>query len=472
MQGKTVMNDNQKYIIRVQIIADIAVIAVTYFLAWLLRFRTSIFGDPVRTLSLDYYLRALIFIIPLFLILYFALHLYSDFRSLRRRNEAVGIIIANTAGLIIVIVGLYVVKQIHFSRGFLVIFYLLNMIVDFAVRLGLRSSFEKLLAKGYGTRHLILVGYSRSAEELIDRIIRFPEWGYKVLGILDDHAEPGTAYRKVKVVGRTEDLAGYLQENKVEEVDITLSLEEYPKLEKIVQECEKSGVHTKFIPDYYNIISTRPFTEDLWGLPAINIRYVPLSNGFNAALKRLGDIIGSLLLIGLFSPLMLVAVIGIKLTSPGPLIFRQIRVGLHNREFEMYKFRSMKVQSEKEEKKAWTVKGDPRVTPFGRFIRKTSIDELPQFFNVLKGDMSLVGPRPERPYFVEKFKEEIPRYMVKHQVRPGITGWAQVNGLRGDTSIQKRIEYDLYYIENWSVSFDFRILFLTVFKGFVNKNAY
>ena len=162
----------------------------------------------------------------------------------------------------------------------------------------------------------------------------------------------------------------------------------------------------------------------------------------------------------------------VKFTSKGPLIFRQKRVGLHNREFNMYKFRSMRVQNEAEEKKAWTTEHDPRVTPVGRFIRSTSLDELPQLFNILKGEMSLVGPRPERPFFVEKFREEIPRYMVKHQVRPGLTGWAQVNGYRGDTSIRKRIECDLYYIENWSVGFDIKIMFLTIFKGFINKNAY
>ena len=184
------------------------------------------------------------------------------------------------------------------------------------------------------------------------------------------------------------------------------------------------------------------------------------------------DIVGACVAIILFSPVMLFSVIMIKLTSPGPLIYKQERVGLHNHNFLMYKFRSMEVQPPEEEKKAWTVKNDPRVTNFGRFMRKTSIDELPQLFNVLKGEMSLVGPRPERPFFVDKFREEIPRYMIKHQVRPGMTGWAQVNGLRGDTSIRKRIELDLFYIENWSVSFDIRILFLTVFKGFVNKNAY
>ena len=212
--------------------------------------------------------------------------------------------------------------------------------------------------------------------------------------------------------------------------------------------------------------------EDLLGLPVVNIRYVPLSDTFNALVKRTMDVVGSLMCIVLFSPVMLVTAIAIKKSSPGPLIFTQDRVGLHNQEFRMYKFRSMTVQDEKEEKKGWTTKNDPRVTKVGKVIRKTSIDELPQLFNVLKGDMSLIGPRPERPQYVEKFREEIPRYMVKHQVRPGMTGWAQVNGYRGNTSIRKRIEYDIYYIEHWSVAFDIKILVLTVFKGFINRNAY
>ena len=206
--------------------------------------------------------------------------------------------------------------------------------------------------------------------------------------------------------------------------------------------------------------------------PEYSISNVPLTDSFNAASKRLVDIFGATVALLLFSPIMLVVALLIKLTSSGPVIFSQERVGLHNRPFQMYKFRSMAVQKPSEEKNAWTTKNDPRVTPVGKFIRKTSIDELPQLWNILKGDMSLVGPRPERPHFVEKFREEIPRYMVKHQVRPGLTGWAQVNGYRGDTSITKRIEYDLYYIENWSLGLDFKIIFLTFFKGFVNKNAY
>ena len=208
------------------------------------------------------------------------------------------------------------------------------------------------------------------------------------------------------------------------------------------------------------------------GLPVINIRYVPLTNPFNAFVKRIMDIVGSLIGIIITSPLLIIVAILVKCTSRGPIIFKQERVGLHNRNFNMYKFRTMKLQAASEEEKAWTIKDDPRVTKVGRFLRRTSIDELPQLFNILVGRMSLVGPRPERPLFVEKFKEEIPRYMVKHQVRPGLTGWAQINGYRGDTSIRKRIEYDIYYIENWTLGFDIKICFLTIFKGFINKNAY
>ena len=327
------------------------------------------------------------------------------------------------------------------------------------------------LSHHYG-KNVLLVGYSRAAEEYIDRVVQNPQWGYNIRGILDDKVESGTLYMGVKVIGRIDNLMVILPENHLDEIAITLGLSEYYRLEEIVALCEKSGVHTKFIPDYNNIIPTKPYTEDILGMPVINIRYVPLSNTFPAAVKRLMDIVGSIICIILAAPLMLVCCAIIKTTSPGPVIFCQERVGLHNRPFMMYKFRSMVVQEAKTEKKAWTVRDDPRVTPIGRFMRKTSIDELPQLFNVLKGEMSLVGPRPERPFFVEKFQEEIPRYMVKHQVRPGMTGWAQVNGYRGDTSIRRRIDCDLYYIENWSIGLDIKILFLTVFKGFINNNAY
>jgi Undecaprenyl-phosphate glucose phosphotransferase len=354
----------------------------------------------------------------------------------------------------------------------LALFYVLNCFSTGLSRILLRRSLQSIRKKGYNVKHILLVGYSRAAEEYVNRIMENPQWGYAVSGFLDDHVPVGTLYKGIPVKATIEALPEMLEKNDWDEVAITLSLRDYDYLGEIVGICEKSGVHTKFIPDYNSLIPTRPYTEDLMGLPVINIRYVPLTNTGNAFIKRAADIFGSLFGILITSPIMLFCAIMVKLTSPGPIIFKQERVGLHNKPFYMYKFRSMAQQAPSEEKKAWTTKDDPRVTRFGRIMRKTSLDELPQLFNILKGDMSLVGPRPERPQFVEKFKEEIPRYMVKHQVRPGLTGWAQVNGYRGDTSIRKRIEHDIYYIENWTIWFDIKIIIMTFFTGFINKNAY
>ena len=326
--------------------------------------------------------------------------------------------------------------------------------------------------RGYNLKHVVLVGYSRAAESYIDRILENPQWGYVVCGVLDDHIPAGTEYRGVKVLGRIANLDVILPENKLDEIGITLSLQDYDRLEELVRQCEKAGVHTKFIPDYNSVISSNPYIEDLTGLSVVNIRYVPLTNTINMLIKRIMDFIGATAAIIIFSPVMLISALLIKLTDGGKVIFAQERVGLHNKTFMMYKFRSMREQKDEEEKEGWTKKGDPRITGIGKFLRKTSLDELPQLFNVLVGQMSLVGPRPERPQFVEKFKEEIPGYMIKHQVRPGMTGWAQIKGFRGDTSIRRRIECDLYYIENWTLMMDIKILFLTVFKGFINKNAY
>ena len=227
--------------------------------------------------------------------------------------------------------------------------------------------------------------------------------------------------------------------------------------------CEKTGTKASIIPFYAAYLPSNPQIDDLDGLALINLRRIPLDNLGNAFLKRAEDILGSLVLILLTSPLMLIAAVGVKLSSPGPILFCQERVGRDKKVFRMYKFRSMRVNTKQQT--GWSTDTDPRKTRFGALIRKCSIDELPQLFNVLRGDMSLVGPRPEVPFYVEQFKEEIPRYMVKHQVRPGITGWAQVCGFRGDTSIEKRIEHDLYYIENWNLLFDVKILLMTVFKA-------
>lgn len=467
------IKENQKHFNRLQVVIDAFVIVISYVMAWVIKFQILENDDgklPFRT-----YMFAMVCIVAAYLLLYNLFSLYTPKRVQGRRLERLelwNIVKANTVGIALILGVLYLIKMIDFSRWMLFYFYVLNVILEAIARNLIRYFLRDIRRKGYNLKHIVLVGYSRAAEEYIDRILENPQWGYKIRGILDDNIEAGTEYRGIKVIGRIDNLMVILPENRLDEIAITLGLSEYSRLEEIVNLCEKSGVHTKFIPDYNRVIPTKPYTEDILGLPVINIRHVPLTNTFYAAIKRAMDIAGAICAIILFSPVMLFSVIMIKLTSPGPLIFKQERVGLHNRTFMMYKFRSMDVQAPDKEKTKWTVKDDPRVTNFGKFMRKTSIDELPQLFNILKGEMSLVGPRPERPFFVEKFKEEIPRYMIKHQVRPGMTGWAQVNGYRGNTSIKKRIEYDLYYIENWTLGLDIKILFLTVFKGFINKNAY
>ena len=453
-------------------IVDAVVLVLSYFLAWLIRFVGPMAATAVRTRSFQQYMMMLILIVPVYLLLYQAFTLYTPMRMQGRRLVLANIVKANSLGLLILMFTFYMVDEGDFSRSTYIMFYVINIVLQWVVRTLIFTLLKDMREKGLNQKQMICVGYSRAAEEYIDRVQANPQWGYVIRGILDDNTPAGTEYKGIKVLGRIENLNVILPENQMDEIAIPLGLSEYYRLEEIVALCEKSGVHTKFIPDYNKIIPTKPYTEDILGLPVINIRYVPLNNTFNALIKRAMDIVGSIVGIIVTSPLMLLMCLIIKLTSPGPLIYKQERVGLHNQTFWMYKFRYMEVQPESEEKKAWTVKNDPRVTPVGKFMRHTSIDELPQLFNILKGNMSLVGPRPERPFFVEKFREEIPRYMVKHQVRPGLTGWAQVNGYRGDTSIRKRIECDLYYIENWSIGFDIKIIFLTFFKGFINKNAY
>lgn len=468
------IKDNQTLFNRIHLLIDAIITACSYMLAWYLKFAASwVEKDPtVGVLSMSRYFSMLWIVVPLYIILYYVFNMYKPKRTLRNRYEIFNILKANITGVLLLIVFLYLIDESDISRTMLFGFFVINTVLTTLFRSLVRYFLHFFRQKGYNLKHILLVGYSRAAEEYINRIILNPQWGYSVCGILDDSVPAGTLYKGIRVLGRIDNIYEILPENKLDEIAITLSLKDYDRLEEMVAACEKSGVHTKFIPDYNSLVPSQPYTEDLMGLPVINIRYVPLSNTLNAIAKRMVDIFGSIALIILTSPILLIIALLIKLSSKGPVIFKQERVGLHNRSFKMYKFRTMEIQKASEEKKAWTVKDDPRVTKVGRILRKTSLDELPQLFNILAGQMSLVGPRPERPLFVEKFKEDIPRYMVKHQVRPGLTGWAQINGYRGDTSIRKRIEYDIYYIENWTMGLDIKIMFLTIFKGFINKNAY
>ena len=465
------IRDNQRVFNWIHVVLDAVVVAGTYLLAWYIKFRIF---TPIQGayLSRETYFRALYFIVPLYLALFYLSGLYASKRYSSSGREIYNIIKANVMGFVIFVFALYLFKMINFSRSMYGIFFALCTIGEIIIRQFIRLFLRTIRKGGYNIKHVILVGYSRACERYINRILDNPQWGYNVCGVLDDHIPAGTMYRGVKVLGRIDNIQVILPENKIDEIGISLALADYGRLEEIVGICEKSGVHTKFIPDYNSVIPTRPYIEDLTGLAVINIRHLPLSNTLNACIKRIMDFIGSIFCIILFSPIMIVSAVLIKLGDGGPVIFSQERVGLHNKKFKMYKFRTMIMQNEADEEKAWTKKDDERVTKVGKFLRRTSLDELPQMFNVLVGQMSLVGPRPERPQFVEKFKEEIPRYMIKHQVKPGITGWAQINGFRGNTSIRKRIEHDLYYVENWNIFFDIKIMFLTLFKGFINKNAY
>ena len=429
---------------------DAGIIGATYFFSWYLRFKSGFFVQDVGVLPAKTYFSALFLIIPGYLLLYSIFQLYMPRRVKSYRKELMDIIRANGIGCMIFILVLYFIKQEHFSRQMLCIFFFINISLEFASRYLIRTILWKMRKQGLNQKHILMIGESQMAEQYMDRLRENPKWGYQVFAHLKDE----------------EKLERILEGNELDEVVIALRAEDYGKLERIVDVCEKAGVHTKMIPDFGNVISTRPYIEDVQGIPVIHVRRVPLNIMRNRAAKRAVDLIGATVAIILFSPVMLLTVLVVALTEEGSVIYRQERVGLHNQVFYMYKFRSMIMQDEEKEKAEWSTRNDPRITPVGKLIRRTSIDELPQLFNVLKGEMSLVGPRPERPQFVQKFRDEIPRYMVKHQVRPGMTGWAQINGYRGNTSIEKRIEYDLYYIENWTMVFDMKILILTIFKGF------
>ena len=429
---------------------DAGIIGAAYFFSWYLRFKSGFFVQDAGVLPAKTYFSALFLIIPGYLLLYSIFQLYMPRRVKSYRKELMDIIRANGIGFMIFILVLYFIKQEHFSRQMLCIFFFINISLEFASRYLIRTILWKMRKQGLNQKHILMIGESQMAEQYMDRLRENPKWGYQVFAHLKDE----------------EKLERILEGNELDEVVIALRAEDYGKLERIVDVCEKAGVHTKMIPDFGNVISTRPYIEDVQGIPVIHVRRVPLNIMRNRAAKRAVDLIGATVAIILFSPVMLLTVLVVALTEEGSVIYRQERVGLHNQVFYMYKFRSMIMQDEEKEKAEWSTRNDPRITPVGKLIRRTSIDELPQLFNVLKGEMSLVGPRPERPQFVQKFRDEIPRYMVKHQVRPGMTGWAQINGYRGNTSIEKRIEYDLYYIEYWTMVFDMKILILTIFKGF------
>jgi Undecaprenyl-phosphate glucose phosphotransferase len=450
-------------------IADICVLVVSAISSWY----AKVLHDPhFITFYVDYLimLPGLIF---LFLFINQILDLYSSKRGQNYFEEMIKIIEANAITFVLLLGLLFVIKFSFVSRELVLKCAIINTLLLILVRYIFRLALRFIRVRGYNLKYMLIIGAGSLGQKFLGKVNRHREFGYVVKGFLDDdHTKHDKRFKNVRVIGSIDILEEYLQNTYINEVFITLPLYAYQKLESIIETCEKYGIRTLIVPDYYKYIPAKPKMIEFDDMPLIHTRDIPLDVFINKFCKRCIDIIGSLLLLILFSPVMLLVTVMVKISSPGPLFFKQERVGFNRKLFDMYKFRSMRVASEEIASTIWTISKDPRRTKVGEFIRSISLDELPQLFNVLRGEMSLIGPRPERPHFVEKFKEEIPKYMVKHQVKPGITGWAQVNGWRGDTSIEERIKCDIYYIEHWSLGLDIKILFLTVYKGFVNKNAY
>lgn len=462
------IRENQKTFNNIQVIIDMGMVVLALVTAFWLRF----LNYEGSHLEFESYIPTLAILVPLQCFLYYLLGLYEPRRRMSLSFEVEKIIQANILNTIILFAFLYLIKEIHYSRQVLIYFVILASLFTIGERVIIRSLLNNIREKGYNKKHVLIIGTGRLANKLITALKENRYLGYEIVGIVDESSAVGKKWAGVNVIGGISQLENIIIERKIDEIFITISAKDYKQFRSIIKICEKSGVRTQIVPDYARFIPAKPLIDEVDGIPLINIRHVPLDNFLKALVKRSFDIIVSLVGLIVCLPIFLIIIIGIKVDSPGPIIFSQERVGLNRKSFMMYKFRTMKVQPTENSDKEWTTKDDNRKTRFGNLLRKTSLDELPQLWNVLKGDMSLVGPRPERPYFVEQFKEKIPRYMIKHHVRPGITGWAQVNGWRGDTSIRKRIECDIYYIENWTFMFDLKIIFLTFFKGFINKNAY
>lgn len=454
------IKENQNFLNKINALTDIIILFLSMILAYFIRF--YIFSpDDIHYVKLIKYIQFTILIVPINLILYHFFNLYDSFRTKEFSKESSQVIKANTILIFILLSLLFTIRFVNISRFVIVIFYFVYIFFIIAKRYILRKILWELRSKGINLKHVIIVGSGEIATEYLEVIKNNRSLGYNYAGYVSNSSN----FIGEKL-GNYDDLFEVLDRYKPDEVICALDVYDAHYIEDIVFDCEKSGTKVSIIPFCYKYIPSKPYIDQVGSIPLINVRRIPLDNIGNAFLKRVMDIIGSLILLILTSPIMIITAIIIKCTSKGPIIFRQERVGLNKKLFTMYKFRSMKVNSK--EATGWSTNTDPRKTRFGSFIRKFSIDELPQFFNVLKGDMSLVGPRPELPHFVNEFKNDIPLYMVKHQVKPGITGLAQINGYRGDTSIKKRIEYDIKYIENWDVILDISILFMTAFKGFKN----
>ncbi|WP_422658499.1 undecaprenyl-phosphate glucose phosphotransferase [Paenibacillus sp. EC2-1] len=462
---------NQGFLTKLYMLTDFIFVQISFLMAWWVKFESGWFPYE-KPLPIESYAMWSLIYGGVAIIVGIMLTLYSPKRKKRFADEFLKIFQTHFIGMFILLSLMFFVKEVNISRAYLAIYMVLNVVSIILYRYFLKKTLKHFREKGFNRQFILIVGAGTLGKTFYNNLKQYPELGYEVIGFLDDYQqwEDDDTKRYKPIVGTVDDLDVVLNRLMIDEVVLALPLNAHDKYPEIIATCEKAGVRTLIIPDFFDFLPARPMFDNFAGMPMINVRDIPLDLVGNRLFKRMFDIVFSLVAIIITLPVMVCIYLGVKFTSPGPVIFKQERVGLNRRNFYMFKFRSMKLLPEGVEDTGWTVANDPRRTKFGSFLRKTSLDELPQFFNVLFGHMSVVGPRPERPFYVEQFREEIPKYMVKHHVRPGITGWAQSNGLRGDTSIEERIKYDIFYIENWSILFDIKIIFRTIRNGF--KNAY
>lgn len=449
---------NQKTINRLNLLSDAMLIVLCYLFAswlWLDVIRNNR-KNMAALSSLDGrgVLAAVIYAVWTVFLLSL-LRVYHTSRVHRTGQEPGRILAGNAIALATAASALFLFRLQDFSRGVLAVYFLSSSAVLIGKRNAVRWLLRRMRARGYNLKHMLVVGGGTLARRYVQSVQADPSLGIHV----EQSLVPGD--------GLLEKLENRLHGVGIDEVILALAPEELGVTADVIQVCEKCGTKISVVPFYNDVIPTRPTIDMVGNLKLIQLRTTPLDEPANAFIKRAFDIVMSGLALIILSPLFLVLAIAIRLSSPGPVLFRQERIGLNKKPFIMYKFRSMRVNDEQDT--AWSSTTDDRRTWLGAFLRKVSIDELPQLWNVLTGTMSLVGPRPEIPFYVERFRETVPLYMVKYQVRPGMTGWAQIHGLRGDTSIPARVEHDLWYIENWSLGLDIRILFKTALGGMVNQ---
>lgn len=453
-------------------IADLVVVSAAWVIAYWLRFMTDLIPVEKGVPQFSHYASMLIFIWLIWAFVFRRMGLYRPMRGVRRTRELWVLINANALSILLLISLTYLFreKSVQFSRLVFLYFWALATFLTVCQRTMLRFLLRELRRKGYNLRYMLVVGAGKVAADIVSRIRLHQELGVQLLGCLSKDGDERRGAGGVPVVGSYADLSSFLDRTEIDQILVTLPLEDHHLLPEIMHQLKDSLVDIKVIPDLYQFASIGGAIEEFEGLPVISLQACPL-DGINLFTKRALDLVLASVLLVVLSPLMLFIALLIKLNSRGPVFYKQERVSFDGTTFEIIKFRTMSVDAEASGP-GWTTPGDDRVTLLGRVLRSTSLDELPQLINVLRGDMSIVGPRPERPVFIQEFRRRVPRYMLRHKVPAGMTGWAQVHGWRGDTSIDKRIEYDLYYIENWSLLLDVKILCLTLFNGFRNRNAY